>query len=179
MKTIKILLGAVLCCALFTTAKAQSNTNSPTSALDFPATAAGWLSSIDYTKAWPTNEIDISVGALWDNNVSWCNYLGLQKNIGNFTLGGEMDNAGVAGTIYRAQAIVGYRLLNRGDLSAQVTLGGGYDRINKSAFAEPAVTLRKQMAHGAFAEVSLRYDVLAKGQQPSAATLGIGTGWTF
>lgn len=173
-------LAVALCGGLFTSAVSAADTNgSPTSALDFPQVAGQWFTSIDYTKSWPTNEIDFSVGALWNNNVNWCNYLGVQKNIGSIVLGGEMDNAGIAGTIYRAQAQVGYRLLNRGDLSAQATIGAGYDKFDKSAYTEPAVTLRKQMAHGAFAEISLLYPVLFKGNQSSTPFIGVGTGWTF
>ena len=181
MQKIKIGLGALLlACGL--SVQAQTNTvdtNTVTSVNNFVQTAGAWFSSIDYTKSWPTNEIDFSVGGLWANNNNWANYLNVQKNVGNFAFDGEMDNAGVAGTIYRVQAGAGYRILNRGDLSAQVLLNGGYDRTGKSMFAEPTLTVRKLMAHGAFAEISLDYDIYAKGAQPSAPGLKIGTGFTF
>ena len=155
------------------------DTNTVTAVNNFAATAFNWFSSIDYTKSWPTNEVDFSVGGLWQNNVNWANYINVQKNIGSFAFDGEMDNAGVAGTIYRIQGGVGYRILNSGDLSASVLLNGGYDRTFKSSFAEPQIVVRKLMAHGAFLEMSLNYDIYAKGAQPTAPGLRIGSGFTF
>ena len=109
MQKIKIGLGALLlACGL--SVQAQTNTvdtNTVTSVNNFVQTAGAWFSSIDYTKSWPTNEIDFSVGGLWANNNNWANYLNVQKNVGNFAFDGEMDNAGVAGTIYRVQAGAG------------------------------------------------------------------------
>lgn len=171
-------LAVALCGGLFT-ARADTSTNTPTSINDFAQTAGSWFTSVDYTKSWPTNEIDFALGGLWQNNNNWANYINVQKNVGSFAFDAEMDNAGVAGTIYRVQGGVGYRLLNRGDLSVHAFLNGGYDRANKTAFAEPTIVLRKLMAHGAFAEISLGYDVLFKGQQPTTPGLRIGTGFTF
>ena len=181
MQKIKIGLAALLlACGL--TVQAQTNTvdtNTVTSVNNFVQTAGAWFSSIDYTKSWPTNEIDFSVGGLWANNNNWANYLNGQKDIKDFVIDGQMDNAGVAGTIYRVQAGGGYRLLNRGDLAMQGTLNGGYDRTVKTAFIEPSITVRKIMAHGTFTEISLNYDVNFKGQQPAYPGLKIGTGFTF
>lgn len=171
-----LLIGVGLLAATITT---QAQTNSPTSALDFPSTAGSWLTTIDYTKYWPTNEIDISVGGLWANNVNWANYLNVQKDIGNFALDAQMDNAGVAGTIDRISGGGGYRLLNRGDLSAHILLNGGYDRMESNGFVEPNLLVRKLLAHGAFMEISLNYDFKFSGRQPDFPGLRIGTGWTF
>jgi hypothetical protein len=157
----------------------QAQTNSTTSAIDFPQTAAQWFTSIDYTKSWPTNEFDLSVGGLWANNVQWANYLNAQKNINNFVLDGQLDNQGIAGTINRIQAGGGYRVLNRGDLAGQFTVNGGYDRTQVTGFIEPSLTFKKQMAHGTFSEISLNYDVLFKGKEPSYPGIKIGTGFTF
>ena len=172
-------LAAVALAICGVTSQAQTNTVTPASINDFASTACLWFTSIDYTKSWPTNEIDFAVGGLWQNNNNWANYINVQKNIGGFAFDAEMDNAGVAGTIYRIQGGAGYRILNRGDLSVHAFLNGGYDRANKTAFAEPTLVLRKLMAHGAFAEISLDYDVVLKGQQPSTPGLRIGTGFTF
>jgi hypothetical protein len=156
-----------------------TDTNAATAENNFVTTAASWFSSIDYTKSWPTNEIDFAVGGLWQNNNQWANYLNVQKNFGNLAVDGEMDNAGVVGTIYRVQFGGGYRFLNRGDLSMTILLNGGYDKTQKAGFAEPTLLLRKIMAHGAFTEIALDYDVLFKGQQSNYPGLRIGTGFTF
>lgn len=172
----KIIIGlAALLCA----GGLQAQTNTPTSSNDFPQVAALWFTSIDYTKSWPTNEFDFSVGGLWQNNVQWANYINVQKDIKNFVLDGQMDLQGVGGTINRIQAGGGYRILNRGDLEAQVTLNGGYDRTLVAGFVEPSLTLKKLMAHGAFSEISLNYDFLFKGSQPNYPGVKVGTGFTF
>jgi hypothetical protein len=157
--------------------KAQTNTD--TSVNNFAQTAANWFSSIDYTKAWPTNEIDLSVGGLWRNNSQWGNYLNGQKNFGNIVTFAEMDNEGILNQIYRIGGGAGYRFLNRGDLTMQGTIGAGYDKLNRVGFVEPAVTLKKLMAHGAFSELSLNYPIQFKGRQADYPGLRIGTGFTF
>lgn len=169
----------------------QAQTNSPTPSTDtaqnnFLAVAGEWVMSIDYTKAWPTNEMDVSVGALWENNISFANYIGLQKNIGSFEFNGEMANAGVAGTIERGQVGVGYRLLNRGDLSINAQVDGGYQRmtvnspmVGHGTYVQPEIMLRKIMAHGAYGEIGLAQDFYLKGQQPNYPMLKVGTGFTF
>jgi len=178
-----LLTVSILAMGCFTNLASAQTTDTtappPTAQNNFIATATSWFLSIDTTKAWPSNEIDFAVGGLWQNNVNWANYINVQKNIKAFAFNVEMDNAGVAGTIYRVQGGAGYRILNRGDLSMHVFLNGGYDRMGKCAFAEPQITLRKLMAHGAFMEISLNYDVMGKGAQPSAPGLRIGTGFTF
>ena len=177
MKTMKTLLAAgVIACGLFT---APAQTNTTTSAIDFPSTAAAWLSSIDYTKAWPTNQFDLSTGALWRNNSQWGNYLNVQKNFGNWVTFAEMDNEGLLNKIYRIQGGGGYRVMNRGDLEIQATIGGGYDKINGCGFVEPQLTLKKIMAHGAFTEISLNYDVNFAGKQQDYPGLRVGGGFTF
>ena len=182
MTKIKILLAAALVvCGL----SAQAQTNTPTSALDFPSTAAAWFSSIDYSKSWPTNELDMTIGGCWQNNVNWANYIDFQKNRGNLAFDAEMDNQGVAGTIVRTQGGIGYRLLNRGDLSAHVIVDGGYQRasadVSRAAggYIEPQAKIRKLMAHGAFAEISMNYDFMFKGSQPNYPGIKVGTGFTF
>lgn len=187
MKKLTTIIGLALVAGIAVcSAQTNSTPGTDTAQNNFISTAGSWLSSIDYTKSWPTNEVDLSVGAAWQNNVNWANYIGVQKNIGNFTLGATMVNGGVFGVIERGQAGAGYRFLNRGDLSAQFTLDAGYARrdannsVNgKGAFVEPAITLRKIMSHGAFSEISLNYDVFANGQQSQFPGLRIGTGFTF
>lgn len=181
-----LLITALAAFALATgfSAQAQTSTNaipnpSTTAQNDFVVTAGSWLTSIDYTKAWPTNEFDLSTGAKWLNNVNWANYILVQKDINDFAFDGEMVNQGVAGTINRIQAGAGYRLLNRGDLSAHAMLDGGYDRTAKSGFLEPKAILRKLMAHGAFAEIALTYPIMLKGNQSDYPGLDIGVGVTF
>ena len=127
------MVAAALLAASLTVTAQDTVTNSipnpsTTAQNDFLLTASSWLISIDYNKAWPTNEFDLSTGAKWLNNVNWANYILVQKNIGSFAFDGEMVNQGVAGTINRIQAGAGYRDLNRGDLSAHAMLDGGYDR---------------------------------------------------
>ena len=90
-----------------------------------------------------------------------------------------MDNEGLLNKIYRIQVGGGYRLMNRGDLEIQATLGGGYDKIGKSGFIEPQLTLKKLLAHGSFAEISLNYAVNFTGKQQDIPGLRVGTGFTF
>lgn len=181
---IALLAASVALCGL--SATAQTNNPSTTAENNFFATATEWAGSIDYTKSWPTNGIRISVGALWQNNVNWANYIAAQKNFGDIGLTSQMANQGVAGTIERVQAGPAYRFLNRGDLEMQVEIQPGYARktvdngaVGRGLFIEPQVTMRKLMAHGAFLEMSLNYDVFTTGQQPNYPGLRIGTGFTF
>jgi hypothetical protein len=69
--------------------------------------------------------------------------------------------------------------LNEGDLSAHAMLDAGYDRTATSAYIEPRATLRKIMAHGTFAEISLTYPIMFKGRQSDYPGLDIGAGVTF
>jgi hypothetical protein len=147
-----------------------------------------WVTSIDYSKTWPTNGISFAVGALWQNNINWANYITVQKDVGNFCFDATMANQGIAGTVERIQAGGGYRLLNRGDLAIYSTLDVGYarktavastDPIGRGTFIQPQLTLRKLMAHGAFAEMSLNYDIFTSGKQPLYPGLKLGTGFTF
>ena len=164
------------------TAQAQTTNVPPPSTTaqnDFIVTASSWLVTIDYSKSWPTNEFDLSTGAKWLNNVNWANYILIQKDISSFAFDGEMVNQGVAGTINRIQGGAGYRILNRGDLSAHAMLDGGYDRTAKSGFIEPKAVLRKLMAHGAFAEIALTYPIQFKGSSSDYPGLDIGVGVTF
>jgi hypothetical protein len=198
MKT-KILSILILTSALAFSAPAQTSTATPaasppavnpsdTAENNFVSTMGSWVTSIDYAKTWPTNGISFSVGALWQNNIAWANYITAQKDAGNFCFDTTMANQGIAGTIERVQAGGGYRLLNRGDLAIYVTGDLGYarkdavsatDPIGRGLFFQPQITLRKLMAHGAFAEMSLNYDVFTSGQQPKFPGLKLGTGFTF
>jgi hypothetical protein len=163
----------------------QPNLMNDTAQNNFVSTAGSWLTTIDYSKSWPTNEMNFSVGALWINNVNWANYILGEKHFGNWITDAQMANQGIAGTIARVQGGGGYRLLNRGDLAINATIDLGYQRASvdvtrgSAAFVEPNLTLRKLMAHGAFAEISLNYDAMLKGPQPAYPGLRVGTGFTF
>ena len=163
------------------TARAQTATNTPLPAQqNFVQTATLWLTTIDYTKSWPTNEFDLSTGAKWLNNVNWANYVAAQKDFGNIAVDAEMANQGIAGVIERGQGGLGYRILNRGDTAAHFFADGGYDRTAHSAFIEPKATIRKLLSNtGAFLEIGLTYPVLFKGPQPKYPGLNIGAGATF
>ncbi|MBU6410559.1 MAG: hypothetical protein KGR98_09240 [Verrucomicrobia bacterium] len=180
MKKILCLPGALALLSAFSLPlPALADATNQTAQPDFISTAGQWLSTIDYAKSWPSNETDVAVGGLWQNNVNWANYIGAQKNFGRLALNARMDNAGVAGTILRAQAGAGYRLLQRGDLVADALLDAGYDRPSRAAYVEPEVLMRKQLAHGAFAELGLTYDFMLRGGQPSYPGLMLGTGFAF
>lgn len=182
-----LLLAAALCVGLST----QAKTNTPTPETDtaqnnFGVTALAWGTSIDYTKAYPTNGIAFSIGALWENNVSWANYIDASKNFGKFVAIAEMGNAGVAGTIERGQLGIGYELFRQGDLRLIAAVSPGYQRqtlqsaeVGHGTYVQPMITAQKLMAHGAFAEIGLGYDVYVKGKQPNYPLLKIGTGFTF
>lgn len=188
MKTkICLLSAAILYCGLFI-AQGQP-TNAPasdTAQNNFATTAGSWFTSIDMTKSYPTNGIAFSVGALWENNVNWCNYLDVSKNFGKVVVNGEMGNAGVAGTIERGQLGIGYEAFRQGDARLIASVSPGYQRdtaasetVGHGTYVQPMLTAQKIMAHGSFAEIGIGYDVYVKGKQPNSPLLKVGAGFTF
>lgn len=188
MKKIISLIAALVLAACFS-ATAQSiiltNTSGGTttvtgSSTNFLQLLVGWGTS-RYASGlvWPTNDLDIATGGRYVNNLQWANYVGVTKNFGNWYVGGELDNAGVAGVIEQVSGRAGYTLSNAGDLRLKAGGNIGYNTQTKTAVFQPEFGGEKMITANTFAEAFIGYPFSLKGTAPQYPDVRIGVGATF
>jgi hypothetical protein len=190
MKKLLIALFTLLILSPFAS-QAQSNggvitfTNVPPNEQNFFQNALNWAGSrYESGLTWPTNDLDFAIGAAYSDNIQWANTMSVEKNIGKFYVGAEMDNAGVAGVIVQSGGRAGYTISNSGDLRVQTGAFVGYKTTSdfngsKGGLIQPEITLQKLLPGSTYAEFGLNWPLYFHGAPSSFPGLKLAAGAYF
>jgi len=176
------LLGLFALSVLFITCSsslAQTVTNA--NPFQFFVTAETWLTSANTNLTWAGTEMELAVGADYQNSLQWANTLDAQYDVkgGDFGLGARIRNAGVAGVVEQYQGKVEYSFLNYYDLRGEGCLYFGYDHQYKTGVVEPQINLRKLMTAATFAGIYIGEPIRFRQHgvpNPWVPNIGVETG---
>ena len=133
---------------------------------------------------WATNDLDITTGADYSDNLQWANYISVEKNIKAFYIRAEMDNQGIAGIVSQVSGGAGYTLSNSGDLRIQAGGLVGY-KFHSDSFGpqtlllEPELRMQKLMPGATFVEAAVNYPFYIHGPQSNYPGVQVGVGAWF
>jgi len=150
-------------------------------AQNFIQQTIGYFASINTNLDLAGTSLILSIGACYEQNVNFANYVAVEYDLGKFNIDGALQNAGIAGTVVEAELGGGYTLLQKYDTELVGELLGGYNFSQKCGVIEPQVVLRKLFSTHAGLETRISFPVEIGGhtsgmQQP---TLWLGTFATF
>lgn len=176
----KLIIVAVLFTALTTHAQTSSN---------FVGTVLDYLSSNNTNFTFIGNKIELETGAEYQNGMNWANDIRLQYNLTDkWSVNGQIDNAGVAGTVEEYQGGLSYAIINSYAIKAQFGINGGYNHLYESGDVMPFIEFMKKMTPNTYSFVELDEPVYfrAIGSHPGSnipnawsPQIRLGVGCTF
>ena len=144
----------------------HAQTNAP-SADSFPAVVQQWISSVDTNSTlFDTSVITLWTGNSYVNNSANASALGGdvrlwrgQSNNFQLTLEAQLDNAGIAGTLYSFQGGFGFQKAYN-DLRLGAYLNGGWSIVAGKGFIEGGLDVRKGMSRTTFIGMRVGYQMM-------------------
>lgn len=95
---------------------------------------------------WIGNKLQISTAAAYQNNQQFANTLKGEYNVNDYlSLGGKIENAGIAGTVESYQASIAYALINSYAIKVMAGIEPGYNHEWGSLVIEPYVVFMKKL----------------------------------
>jgi hypothetical protein len=142
---------------------------------------------------WPSNDTDVEIGADYQSQTQWANYIAIVKNLGLFYVGVQMENAGIAGTVEQLGARAGYTISNGGDLRIKAGAYAGYQihpngSYPKGFVGQPEIRLEKLItgptlnsptSPTTFASLTMYYPFTIHGTPASTPGFMVAGGATF
>lgn len=169
--------------------RAQTSTNFATPEQNFFQTAEQYLTSANTNYTWTNVTCEASVGADYLSSVQWANNLNLQYDlsrtgaspvINNFSVDGDMRNAGIAGTVESLEGGLHYTFVEYYSLKLQGGTHVGYDFFRNCVVIEPDFGINAKLTPNTYAGLRLSLPVWFRGKPlNNIPDIRLQTGITF
>lgn len=143
-----------------------------------------YATSMNTNLTWVGNKLEVEAGAHYQNNLLWENSLRVNYNLNDsFSLGAQMDNAGIAGTIVAYQGGVSYAVINSYDIKCEAGVDAGYSHLYNSGVVDPRIIFKKKMTSNTYTFFELGEPVYISHRSsipnPWVPDLAFGVGATY